>query len=334
VSVISACVKGDMACASAAALLSLSMRQVRRLQRRLGEDGEATLAHAPPMPASTIITSAKNSASSRAFPCAVKPCADLLRQAGLGSPRRRRASAHRQRRLRSAREGELALLITGSKVVAPGSGGDEGDAELFESATDLSGVLFSGELFGDRPGVVIAQEDGAVIAVEGQAGHRSGAGVGAAARDIRKPIRWRRNLPHRPKAASNAYGACCKTASARTPSGSGFRSALGQCRARSLYRRLQPPLRPPFAENRRGLASRAPEPGSHLLLRPCPRGQSRQRRAMGRPTLPDPAKAAVSTSPAPRSTCIRLSTAASPSTTVKPNSNTPWLRQGDIFMLL
>ncbi|MFY9673106.1 MAG: ISNCY family transposase [Terriglobales bacterium] len=34
----------------------------------------------------------------------------LLRQAGIGSPRKRRAPAHRQRRLRSAREGELVQL--------------------------------------------------------------------------------------------------------------------------------------------------------------------------------------------------------------------------------
>ena len=34
----------------------------------------------------------------------------LLRQSGLGSPRQRRAPAHRQRRLRSAREGELVQL--------------------------------------------------------------------------------------------------------------------------------------------------------------------------------------------------------------------------------
>ncbi len=34
----------------------------------------------------------------------------LLRQQGLGSPRKRRAPAHRQRRVRSARLGELAQL--------------------------------------------------------------------------------------------------------------------------------------------------------------------------------------------------------------------------------
>ena len=48
------------------------------------------------------------------------------------------------------------------------AGGDEGDAELIESAAELSGLTFSGELFFDRPEVVVAHEDAAVIAVERQ----------------------------------------------------------------------------------------------------------------------------------------------------------------------
>jgi len=46
VSVISACIKGDMACARAAGLLCLSVRQIKRLKKRMREDGEAALAHA------------------------------------------------------------------------------------------------------------------------------------------------------------------------------------------------------------------------------------------------------------------------------------------------
>ena len=46
VSVISSCAKGEMACARAAELLSLSVRQVKRLKKRLREQGEAALAHA------------------------------------------------------------------------------------------------------------------------------------------------------------------------------------------------------------------------------------------------------------------------------------------------
>ncbi len=41
VSVISACLKGDLACASAAELLSLSVRHIKRLKKRLREAAEA-----------------------------------------------------------------------------------------------------------------------------------------------------------------------------------------------------------------------------------------------------------------------------------------------------
>src|SRR6266568_1444017 len=44
VAVISRCVKGELACARAAGLLSL--RQIKRLKKRMREDGEAALAHA------------------------------------------------------------------------------------------------------------------------------------------------------------------------------------------------------------------------------------------------------------------------------------------------
>src|ERR1700685_1973859 len=46
--------------------------------------------------------------------------------------------------------------------------GDEGDAELFEGASELGGLTFSGELFLHRPEVVVAHEDAAVIAIEGE----------------------------------------------------------------------------------------------------------------------------------------------------------------------
>jgi hypothetical protein len=39
---------------------------------------------------------------------------------------------------------------------------------LLEGAAELSGLTFSGELFFDRPEVVVADEDAAVIAVEGE----------------------------------------------------------------------------------------------------------------------------------------------------------------------
>jgi Winged helix-turn helix len=46
VAVIAACLKGEVACVRAAELLCLSVRQIKRLRKRMREDGEAALAHA------------------------------------------------------------------------------------------------------------------------------------------------------------------------------------------------------------------------------------------------------------------------------------------------
>src|SRR5258705_1398078 len=133
VSVINACIRGDMACARAAALLCLSVRQIKRLRKRMREDGEGALAHA-----------SRGRPSPRRLPARVRDrilhlartryvgfndhhlCEKLgeiedislgretlrrlLRQNGLGSPKKRRAPKHRQRRLCRAREGEMLLL--------------------------------------------------------------------------------------------------------------------------------------------------------------------------------------------------------------------------------
>src|SRR5438445_9607796 len=133
VSVISSCVKGDMACARAAELLSLSVRQVKRLKKRLREQGEAALAHAnrgrpsprrlPQRVRRAVVGLARTTyAGFNDHHLCEKLCEvegltlsrevlrRLLRQAGIGWPRKRRAPAHRQRRLPSARQGELIQL--------------------------------------------------------------------------------------------------------------------------------------------------------------------------------------------------------------------------------
>src|SRR5213079_1160102 len=45
-------------------------------------------------------------------------------------------------------------------------GGDLLDAEFFENATELSGRLFSGELFGESPVGIVALEDAVAVAIE------------------------------------------------------------------------------------------------------------------------------------------------------------------------
>src|SRR5271167_4374685 len=117
VAVISRCVKGEWACARAAGLLCRSVRQVKRLKKRMRENGEAALAHAN-----------RGRPSPRRLPDAVRQrilrlarstyagfndhhlceklveCEGLtlsrealrrwLRSQGLASPRKRRAPAH------------------------------------------------------------------------------------------------------------------------------------------------------------------------------------------------------------------------------------------------
>jgi len=132
VSVISACIKGDMACASAAALLCLSVRQSKRLKKRLREAGEAALAHANRgrpshrrLPERTRLAVlrlartkyagfndtifAKNSVKSKASPLPGNASSSSSPgRSWLAAPTPR--SAHRQRRVRSPREGELLQL--------------------------------------------------------------------------------------------------------------------------------------------------------------------------------------------------------------------------------
>jgi transposase len=133
VSVISACIKGDLACARAAELLSLSVRQIKRLKKRMREAGEAALAHAnrgrpshrrlPQPTRQAVLRLARTKYAGfndhhlceklsevEGFSFSRETVRRLLRRQGLGSPRKRRPPAHRQRRARAAREGELVQL--------------------------------------------------------------------------------------------------------------------------------------------------------------------------------------------------------------------------------
>ena len=133
VAVISSCVKGDLACARAASLLDLTPRHVKRLKSRLRQGGEAALAHAsrgrpshrrlPDRVRARILQLARTTyagfndhhlceklVEKEGLSLGRETLRRLLRSAGIGSPRKRRAPTHRQRRLACAREGEMVLL--------------------------------------------------------------------------------------------------------------------------------------------------------------------------------------------------------------------------------
>ncbi len=133
VAVISSCVRGDLACARAASLLDLTPRHVKRLKSRYRQSGEAALAHAsrgrpsprrlPEKVHARILHLARTRYAGfndhhlceklrevEGLALGRETLRRLLRAAGIGSPRKRRAPVHRQRRLCRAREGEMLLL--------------------------------------------------------------------------------------------------------------------------------------------------------------------------------------------------------------------------------
>jgi len=133
VAVISSCLQGTLTCARAAELLDLSPRHVKRLKIRYRQGSVAVLAHVSrgrpsprrlPQPLrERILHLARTRYAGfndrhlceklceiEGLPLGRETLRRLLRSAGLGSPRKRRAPTHRLRRLPRAREGEMLLL--------------------------------------------------------------------------------------------------------------------------------------------------------------------------------------------------------------------------------
>jgi len=133
VEVISQCVQGNLACARAAELLDLTPRHIKRLKARYRQGSAAALAHAsrgrpsprrlPERTRQAVLLLARSKyagfndhhlhdklVEQEGFSLSRETLRRLLRAAGLGSPRKRRPPAHRQRRLRAPREGELVQL--------------------------------------------------------------------------------------------------------------------------------------------------------------------------------------------------------------------------------
>src|SRR6266478_5739729 len=183
VAVISRCVKGELACARAAGLLCLSVRQIKRLKKRIREDGEAALAHAnrgrpsprrlPQTVRERIVQLARGTYAGfndhhlceklvehEGFSLSRETLRRLLRQHGLGSPRKRRAPAHRQRRLRSAQLAELVQDDATGKILA---------AQFFLSETTFGYLCLLQQmvcrygvplaLYGDHSGVFVRNDD-------------------------------------------------------------------------------------------------------------------------------------------------------------------------------
>jgi len=205
VSVISRCVQGNLACASAAKLLEVTPRHVKRLKARYRQGGEAALVHASRgrpsphrIPASVrqrILRLARTTYAGfndhhfceklcevEGFSLHRETLRRLLRASGLGPPRKRRPAAHRQRRVRSARQGEIVLLDGSPHDWLQGRGPRLTALGFQDDATGkiLEASFFTGEttegyflllrrllsrfgvpvaLYGDRNGIFVRNDD-------------------------------------------------------------------------------------------------------------------------------------------------------------------------------
>jgi transposase len=205
VAVIASCVKGDLACARAAELLDLTPRQIKRLKARYRQGSAAALAHAsrgrpshrrlPDAVREQIVGLARTTYAGfndhhlcqklverEGFSLSRETLRRLLRKQGLGPPRKRRAPAHRHRRVRSARLGELVQLDgsphdwlegRGPRLTALGMQDDATGkilaAQFFSSETAFGYLCLLRQLlrrhglplafYGDRSGVFVRNDD-------------------------------------------------------------------------------------------------------------------------------------------------------------------------------
>lgn len=203
--VMNDCTHGRLTCARAAALLGISLRHCKRLKRRYGQGGAAALAHVnrgrpsprrvPAALRQRILRLARSTYAGlndhhlceklreqEDLVLSRETLRRLLRAAGLGSPRRRRPPAHRQRRPRRPREGELLQVDASPHDWLEGRGprltllGFQDDAtgkvvgaqfchsesalgyfRVFRSVLRRYGVPLA--LYGDRCGVFVRNDD-------------------------------------------------------------------------------------------------------------------------------------------------------------------------------
>ena len=261
--VISNCVQGNLACARAAELLAVTPRHVKRLKARYRQGSAAALAHAsrgrpshrrlPQRVRDRILHLARTRyagfndhhlceklTEQEGFSLSRETLRRLLRSQGLGSPRKRRPPAHRQRRLRSAREGELVQLDgsphdwlegRGPRLTALGMQDDasgkilaaqffpaetaEGYFHLLQRLLPRFGVPVA--FYGDRSGIFVRNDDHWTVEEE-LAGQRQPTQFGRALASTRHHLHRRAISPSQgPRRTS--LGRAARSPDQRTPPG-------------------------------------------------------------------------------------------------------------------
>ena len=265
---------------------------------------------------STIIISARTrSVKSKACPSGRGTLRRLLRAAGLPSPQKRRAPAHRQRRLPRSREGEMLLLdgsphrwledrgpeltllgfiddATGSAYRPPSSF----PPKMLAAISACSAACCGATVF-RLASTAITTASWSATTTTGRSKNNSPVSalspLSSAAPSNNSASPTSPQTLRRPRDASNASGALFRTASPANsvwpvlpiwppPTG---RAPLPAGPQPSFWSRPAP--------GGKSLASRSRKSGPHLLLSPPTQCRQRQRRPMERAPFPDPTPAAT-----------------------------------------
>src|SRR5579863_166608 len=377
VTVISRCVQGNLTCARAAELLALSPRHVKRLKSRYRQGSAAALAHVsrgrpshqrtPPATGNRILALARTRyvgfndhhlheklVETEGLSLSRETLRRLLRANGMGSPRKRRPPAHRQRRLRSAREGELVQLDGSPHDWLQGRGPSSPpwacrmmlpakSSPLSSSPRKLPRAISAcstascAATASPSPSTAIAAVSSPATTITGPSTNNSPASAhplssAALSHNSASPSSPPK-LP-KPKDALSASGACCKTVSP----------------ANFAWPMLAISTRPtPYCGGSLPITTAASLALPALPKRPGARLHKIWNASAASPTNASSAtitscngmasgckfirSLAVTVSPEPKCRSIRPSTAASRSTTAILDSSIPTLLEGDIFTL-
>src|SRR6202158_1028008 len=377
VAVISRCVEGEVAWPRAAGLLCLSVRQIKRLKKRMREEGEAALAHAnrgrpsrrrlPQAVRERIVQLSRGTYAGfhdhhlceklvecEGISLSRETLRRLLRQQGRGSPRKRRAPAHRQRRVRSAQLAELVQLDGSPHDWLEGRGlfltalGMQDDAtgkilaaQFFPSETTFGYLCLLHQLvcrydvplafYGDHSGIFVRNDDHWTVE-EQLAGKRQPTQFGRALEQLASPS----SLPtaRRPKAASSVSGVCCKIASPANCGSPKLRTSTPPtpcCASSSPTTTAASPVclakATPHGARLRKISSASAVSCTNASSATTTSCNGRDA------AFRSPNRHAASASPGPKCRSTKLSMGASRSTTARPAYNTQHYQGGDSFML-
>ena len=370
-----ACVKGDLACARAAELLCLSVRQIKRLKKRMREAGGGGSGTRQPRAAQPPSPARRRAQQDRAtgahhlrrlqrppplretgrarglLPQPRNAAPSACASNGLGLARKRRAPAHRQRRLRSARARRTGATRRQPARLArrprpathrPGHAGrrhrqNPGRAvlslrnrfrlSLLARHTACAATACHSRSTAITAAIFVRNDD--FWTVEEQlAGKRQPTQFGRALEQLGITFIAARS-PQAKGRVERLWGVLQDRLCSELRLAAARRHRLRQRRPAQVHRRLQPPFRPSAPRDGKPLGAPLPKVSTASAASCMNASSATTTSSSGKAVASrSPNRPAASASPVPKYRSTRLSMAASRSTTATLASSIPAYRRG------